>query len=309
MPIICPQCGKSIEPTWIYCGYCGQELTQTTQIPNKPGERKTKNFPKLVKENRFIKIWVFFVKKHRVITFWGICGLFILAVLILFTFWNNGNGGFIAQSTNIFSPPKMMSFEKDGKTPMFSPDEIETTLAGNPSLKPFQTPSFETPISSDRSDSGDEITKANQAFSQGNIVYLYNPQPDTVSISNLNNTVFTLHYILSNNAAPAKNVSFIVKGNVWGEKEYIVADRATIDDWGPLTGVILIDMNNVTTSLISKEKTQQAKDPLFLKTPEIESPDYLDIQLLVRDDIHGKIYVSDSTRRLSNIIRITVTGR
>jgi hypothetical protein len=117
------------------------------------------------------------------------------------------------------------------------------------------------------------MEQANKAYSSGLVVYLYDPQPKTVSRSNLDATEFSLRYILSKDAKEVptsvlvRNIVFLRKVNADGAGEYIIpATKRTglgdqtvyLSDWASQTGTLTFTPSSNTMIATSD---QQGSDP------------------------------------------------
>lgn len=70
--------------------------------------------------------------------------------------------------------------------------------------------------------------EAAQAFSNGAMVFFYDPQPATVSLSDLEKTTFSVRYILSNDAMEVTNILLLWKVNAGGIREFIIPETSDV---------------------------------------------------------------------------------
>ena len=192
--------------------------------------------------------------------------------------------------------------------------------------------------------SGEVRASAEQAFASGRMVYLYDPQPNSVSRSNLDATEFSLRYILSKDAREAPNIVFLRKVNAEGAGEYIVPaikrmglgdQTVSLKDWTSQTGTLTFTPSS--NSMIDPSDQPGGDPNLALLTawivtfngitplygppnPHVADPVYLDVLLLapeVRDAAQSSpdasklpydkvMLLSDATRQLSNTVRIPI---
>jgi len=170
--------------------------------------------------------------------------------------------------------------------------------------------------------------EADQAFASGAMVYLYDPQPATVSKSNLDSTKFSLRYILSKDARDVTNILLLWKVNAQGTKEFIIPETndllvqtVNLRDWISSMGTITF----TTSSRMADTSDQQGVDPnvaVFTTwiitwdsvTPlyghpnqHVEDPVYIDVLLLSPEERDGALLLSDASKQLSNIVRIPVS--
>jgi formylglycine-generating enzyme required for sulfatase activity len=126
--------------------------------------------------------------------------------------------------------------------------------------------------------SAEERVSADQAFASGMEVYLYDPQPRTVSMENLDATTYSFRYILSRKAmVPGIPMTTgIGMGNAEGNVEIKVNYELSILDWVNETGKVTINL-----------------DPEHMANPK-----YLEFTLLGQGD--GDFLV------LSNTVRIPI---
>ena len=165
----------------------------------------------------------------------------------------------------------------------------------------------------------DVQTQADRYFESGAMVYLYDPQPLSVSLSALNNTQFSLRYILSKNAMTVPNVIFIWKVNSIGDKEYIISDVSSIEDWENKTGLLYFTNNNLYRDMYRDQYTYDPNlavlqafigmTPLYGGVNEfyVDEPIYLDVFLMSPVEQEGSFFLSDASIPLSNSVRIEVT--
>lgn len=150
--------------------------------------------------------------------------------------------------------------------------------------------------------SAEELARAKEAFASGAVVYLYDPQPKTVSISNLDATEFSLRYILSKDAKAVTTLIYILKVDAEGVNEPVFGE-GNMDDWISETG-------KITFTIISNP-LQDVYDQAFknegITIQHVNDPVYLDILLLSPEEQDGGLLVSDSSKKLSNIVRIPVS--
>lgn len=150
--------------------------------------------------------------------------------------------------------------------------------------------------------SAEELTRAKEAFASGAVVYLYDPQPATVSKSDLDATEFSLRYILSKDAKAVTTLVYILKVDAEGVNEPVFGD-GNMDDWISETGKI--------TFKIMSNPLQDVYDQVFkdegITIQHVNDPVYLDILLLSPEEQDESLLVSDSSKQLSNIVRIPVS--
>jgi hypothetical protein len=184
---------------------------------------------------------------------------------------------------------------------------------------------------------------AEQVFASDHMVYLYDPQPGSISRSNLDATEFSLRYILSKDARGAPNFLFLRKTNAKGSIEYIIPakkrmvgdETVSLADWSSETGTLTFTPSS--NSMIDTSDKQGGDPNTAVLTawivglpgiaplygppnPHVEDPAYLDVLLLapeVRDAAqsspdasqvpYDKVMVlSTNSRSLSNTVRIPI---
>jgi hypothetical protein len=170
--------------------------------------------------------------------------------------------------------------------------------------------------------------EAAQAFSNGAMVFFYDPQPATVSLPDLEKTTFSVRYILSNDSMEVTNILLLWKVNAGGIREFIIpetsdvlAQTVNLRDWFSPMGMITFS----TTSKMVDTSDQQDVDPnigvfttWFITwdgvTPlyahpnqNVEDPVYLDFYLIAPEEDAGSLLLSDQSKQLSNSVRIPVT--
>ena len=189
---------------------------------------------------------------------------------------------------------------------------------------------------------GRAVEEANQAFASGLTVYLYDPQPNTVSKADLDTTEFSLRYVLSKDAQPAPNILLLRKVDANGAREFIIPETVdllprtiTFGDWTSETGTI----GFTTSSRMVDTSDQQGGDPnmavfttwitdLSSVTPlygppngHVEDPVYLEALLLWPEERDAAqlssdaasqpwktvMLLSNQAKPLSNTVRIPIT--
>jgi hypothetical protein len=81
-PVVCPECGKSVDPKWRHCTHCGRKLIQADEVPNQQEAQATdtprasiiSSVPSEVLKKRFPQV-------HWLMIAGGICGSLIVAVV------------------------------------------------------------------------------------------------------------------------------------------------------------------------------------------------------------------------------------
>jgi hypothetical protein len=213
-------------------------------------------------------------KVRKLIIIQGIGVLFVVAAVLLKIYWSDPDA---QQAAALFTAPWTAAPE---------PTDIPTNI-------PTELPT-DTPVSVE------ERARANQSFANGAMVYLYDPQPTTVSRSDLKNTWFSLRYILSDDAKSVSNIIGIYKVDADDAQEFgLMWDGTTIIDWTRETGEITFRlMPESLNDMIDQAYTDSSGNVL-----QHLNPVYLGIVLLTIDekDENGK------ARQLSNGVRIDVT--
>lgn len=190
--------------------------------------------------------------------------------------------------------------------------------------------------------SGQVRASADQAFASGLTVYLYDPQPNTVSKADLDTTEFSLRYVLSKDAQPAPNILLLRKVDANGAREFIIPETVdllprtiTFGDWTSETGTI----GFTTSSRMVDTSDQQGGDPnmavfttwitdLSSVTPlygppngHVKDPVYLEALLLWPEERDAAqlssdaasqpwktvMLLSNQAKPLSNTVRIPIT--
>ncbi len=180
-----------------------------------------------------------------------------------------------------------------------SAEQAGTMTAAAWTLTPTVTATpTEVPISADLR------LMAEQAFEQGVLVYLYDPQPNTVSVSNLSATEFSIRYILSKNAeaemlqdnkADFPAIIYIRETDAEGGEDNVIAGGNNMD-WKRETGQITFTGSTITiwTSYVSNNPNMG--DPVSLAVV-LFSP--------VLDN-SGAFTIDATSRQLSNVVKIPV---
>jgi hypothetical protein len=191
------------------------------------------------------------------------------------------------------------------------------TEAPPPTSTPTTTPA--PPIHEEDASIAQAMEEAKKAFSSGLMVYLYDPQPKTVSTSRLDATEFSLRYIRSKDARPVANVVYVLRVNSEGATDYAVSPSGYIVDWTNETGVIRFIARNPMSDMLG----QQAYDfnmavfqafigmtPLYggMHQKQVDNPVYVDVRLLAPEERDGALLLSASSGQLSNVVRIPVVS-
>jgi hypothetical protein len=137
-------------------------------------------------------------------------------------------------------------------------------------------------------------------------------------LSDLDATYFSLRTIRSDGARAVTNVVFIWKVNAEGAKEYMVTDRGYIEDWTRETGEITFNTFNLMRDMVRQQyvygpdtwvlQAWIGMTPLYgaVNQQYVDDPVYLDVFLMAPEERDGNLWLSDSSRTLSNIVRIEV---
>jgi hypothetical protein len=175
------------------------------------------------------------------------------------------------------------------------------------------------PTPTQQSISAEVRAEANQAFARGVLVYLYDPQPKTVSRSDLEATEFSLHYILSKDAKAVTNALIILRVNAEGASEPIVPARGYLEDWTSETGVLTFNTFSFARDMIRQQHVDDPNamviatfigmTPLYIGPIQqyVDDPLYLSIGLMAPEESEGILILSASSLQLSNILQIDVT--
>lgn len=297
---VCPGCGKPIEPDWEYCGHCGIEYP----FMQVNSESHLKNSivipPNLIASSDYDTQNGNPHKRRLKLIIGGFVVLVLTMVIFLVVFLNRSvlNGGPLILSTTL-SP-----FIQDNQT-------VENLTITPAAIFTF-TPNTE-PIS-------DEVQlQADRYFSSGAEVFIYDPQPTSVSLMALPSTEFTLHYILSNNAESVSNVVLIWRVNSAGTKEYSISDRSFIEDWETKTGTLTFSTFNMYRDIYRQQYSFDPNQgvlqawvgmtPLYggLNEFYVDDPIYLDVFLVTPEKQGETLILSEESNPLSNSVRIEVT--
>jgi hypothetical protein len=99
IPDVCPECGKAVNPTWQYCGYCGQTMIQATETPNQLEVQAEvhSQLPKTTLEASKPGVGS---KVPRLIISGGIGGLLIVAVVVIAVWIGNHKGDVVPSAVD-----------------------------------------------------------------------------------------------------------------------------------------------------------------------------------------------------------------
>jgi hypothetical protein len=129
IPLICPDCGRPVDPSWMHCSYCGRTLiqengrskkqeAQTTVSPQTP--IITQGAPKNKTGSPIILL---------LMIIGGIFCLLIVTLIMYNNFWNSDNKGEAA--------PKAIAALPSTNTPDFATQTAEVFLTNTHSLPTF----------------------------------------------------------------------------------------------------------------------------------------------------------------------------
>lgn len=206
----------------------------------------------------------------------------------------------------VFSVLLIVSMIISGCGPSAEQVATMTAAAWTPTPLPTSTSTpFPTqiPIPTRQPISAEDRANANQAFANGLMVYLFDPQPQTVTKSDLGATLFSLRYILSKNAKPVNDIILVYNVNNAGDEEFASVFRQTsIEDWTSETGEITFEMQGQGMS--------EMMDQIFAQQGIVKKhvdPDFLGIVLVAADSQEGQLLVTSNSNQLSNPVKIPVS--
>ena len=165
----------------------------------------------------------------------------------------------------------------------------------------------------------DELARAEAIFKSGGAVYLYDPQPASVSLEDLNSTEFSFRYILPDNPQPVPNVVFIWKVGALGNKEYVIASSGYIQDWTRESGLQTFNIFSLTRDMYQQQYEYDPNQAVLqavvgmtfvyggLNEYYVDDPIYLEVFLIEPEDQEGNYLLSDSAISISNSLRIEIT--
>ena len=303
----CPGCGKPIEPSWPYCGYCGQSLIHDENISSQPVL-----FPPVINQIPEGKLETLEPSQvlHNASWKWLIGGIGILLIALIVLF-------FVFRKP---TPSVVESPEKMAIIPTSTQSYISTDLPVSIPTSNIDDSQVTIPA--------EELARANEVFEDGALVYLYDPQPTTIPLSYLDSTQFSVRYILSKETSEVTNILLLWKTNTDGVRQFIIPETNTalsqtvaLGNWSNETGIITFS----TFSRMADTSNQQGIDPntaVFTTwvitwdsvTPLYASPNllvtdpvYLDVLLLAPDEDNGNLLISELSRQISNTVRIAIT--
>jgi hypothetical protein len=143
------------------------------------------------------------------------------------------------------------------------------------------------------------VDKANakKAFAAGAQVYLYDPQPETVALSALDATQFSLRYILATGAVSVSNVLLYARVDAAGVQESGVAEGVSLQDWTSPSGELMF----TTFNLMREIRRQNFPNATF-----VDDPVFLALALIAPEEGLGGLLVSESSKKLSNVVKIPI---
>jgi Tol biopolymer transport system component len=101
LPVVCPQCGKPIDPNWLHCSYCGQTLIHAERILDQQ-EAQPVEYPQAAKTPPGLsKPGTRFRKANWLVIAAGIGLLFIVVVTVVIAFGNGKSFAFFAPTTPV----------------------------------------------------------------------------------------------------------------------------------------------------------------------------------------------------------------
>jgi hypothetical protein len=215
-------------------------------------------------------------------------------------------------------------------SPMGQPTQIPPTVTPTPipTNLPILFPTL-APTNTPEAVPAEELTKAELAFADGAVVYLYDLNPTTVSLSALDSTIFSLRFILSKEAKETVNLLLLWKVNAEGKREFIIPETQsmmmseTVHLWDWINGTGIIPFS--TFSHMADTSTQTVNNPgeavfttwhitlnsvlpLYAAPNQIvNDPVYIEVLLLAPDNINGNLLISETSQQLSNTVRIEIT--
>jgi hypothetical protein len=143
-------------------------------------------------------------------------------------------------------------------------------------------------------------TEADQAFASGVMVYLYDPQPKTISIPQIEGTNFTVRYILPENSKEVPMIPLFSYVDLSGNKEIKMLWNPSAPDFNNKTGYITLSLLGSSMNNFYEQQYEQQGIEIKHVTPA-----FIEV-VLVGLEQQGDITVIGSNE-FSNTVRIDVT--
>jgi hypothetical protein len=293
---VCPQCGQAAEPGWVHCGYCGRLLSESNVAVLRPEPQQVQPAvqtrdaqPDLIKTAAQPRqtTWI------RIVA--GLAILLGLCSLLLFILINPPGRRTLPPTATII--PKVLIAPTENFTQPTLKRIPYLTATIIPKALPAPTENFTQPTLESTLSPEQAMSQAGDTFSNGKLVYLYQPQPRYVSLSKISAIRFSVNYLLAPNPVAIPAITVLNYVDLKGNKEFKMLWNPPSPDWKQKTGTLSFSLNPANDSLNQIFEQSGGKIQHVI-------PAYIEIVLmeLVQKDNLNVL----GSRALSNTVRIEI---